>query len=141
MGRSLSFSYKNVMNFDGVVPEHITNIINNLKVGDKFSMKINIYLTNYVDEDDFTFPLTRSPSTYGSMPLPICNDCEYEYIVDNINDEPGLLTEKGIRSISFNICGNDKQYFKTHRLLTDGTIRECEGLGINYILEELTILT
>jgi hypothetical protein len=141
MGRSLSFSYKNVMKFDGVVQEHLIETINSLKVGDKFSMKINIYLENYVDEDDFTFPLTRSPSTYGSMPLPICNDCDYEYIVDNINDEPGLLTEKGIRSISFNICENDKQYFKTHRLLTDGTIRECEGLGINYIIEEITILT
>jgi len=141
MGRSLSFSYKNVMKFDGVVQEHLIDTINSLKVGDKFSMKINIYLEYYVDEDDFTFPLTRSPSTYGSMPLPICNDCEYEYIVDNINDEPGLLTEKGIRSISFNIYENDKQYFKTHRLLTDGTIRECEGLGINYIIEEITILT
>jgi hypothetical protein len=138
MGRSFNFTYKNIMKFDGTVPEQNITTINNLKIGDRFTMKITDYMIS--NEDELYIPLTRTPSSYGLAPVPLCDDCSYEYIVENVNDEPGLLVEKGLRSISFTVYRNDTKYFKTHRLITDGTIRECEGLGINFVIDEINII-
>jgi len=138
MGRSLYFKYSQVPHYDGYVQPEIISIISNLKVGDKFKIKVKEYEVCNPDDNELYVPLTRTPSSYGRAPLPICN--EHEYIVDNIHDEPTLLNEKGLRSISFTVFSDSIEYFKTHRLITDGTIRECEGLGINYIIEEIVIM-
>lgn len=138
MGRSLYFKYSQVPHYEGhVLPQIITNI-NNFKVGDKFKIKVKDYEVLHPDDNELYIPLTRTPSSYGYYPIPICS--EHVYVVDNINDEPGLLNEKALRSISFNVISSDIEYFKTHRLITDGTIRECEGLGINYVIEELQLI-
>jgi hypothetical protein len=138
MGRSLYFKYSQVPHYYGnVQPQIITNIYN-LKVGDKFKIKIKDYEVLNPDDNELYVPLTRTPSSYGYSPMPICS--HYEYIVDNINDEPSLLDQKGLRSISFNVISDDIEYFKTYRLITDGTIRECEGLGINYVIEEIQLI-
>jgi hypothetical protein len=140
MGRSLHFTYRNIMKFEGSISSEIKTIINNLKIGDRFHMKLLDYQIPSLDGDSFSFPLIRTPSTYGYDPLPLCCDNSHEYIVENINDEPGLMLEKGIRSISFTVFSDDTKYFKTHRLVTDGTIRECEGLGIDFVVEKIDII-
>lgn len=138
MGRSLFFKYSQVATYEGSLPSRIISIIDNLKVGDKFKIVVKDYVVLCEDDNELYSPLTRTPSSYGYMPLPICS--QYEYIVENINDEPNLMKEKGIRSISFNVISDTKTYYKTHRLITDGTIRECEGLGINYVIEEIELI-
>lgn len=132
MGRSLYFSYTKVESFNGQISEELRSKISNLHIGDCFRMKVIGYPIYNERPDDLSFPLTRTNSTYGGEPIPI--DEELDYVVETVNEEPGLYLEKGIQSIRFALNQNSDKYFCIYRILTDGTIREWEGMGIIFVI-------
>ena len=140
MGRSLYFTYEKVMDRQSLADSLLLDKLSNLKPGNRFKIYFREYMEYDGMIDDYVPILTRSPSTYGYNTLPIEEGLEYTVLNNNI--EPGLEKVKGIRSINFALCNplNDEYLFNTHRIITDGTIRECEGLGINYEIDDIEIL-
>lgn len=132
MGRSLSFQYINVpvlKNMRGVTNRTI-DILTNLKEGDQFMFKkLNEYIEWCPAFNEYIVPLTRAPSNYGMDEIPIAEGIRYKVL--SADDEPALKEIKGFRTIRFMPTEtHGKNYYLTYRIGTDGTVRECEGLGI-----------
>ena len=141
MGRSIYFKYDNVKMLEQQeIPKNVLDILQSLSKGDRFVLKgIEGYMEWCPINDEMVTPLTRAPSNYGYEELPIDTDIVYEVISEN--DEPTLDVIKGIRSIRFQVASEKKnRYFPTSRIMTDGTIRECEGLGILSIVQSVDLL-
>lgn len=139
MGRSPYFKYEKVQLLDKNVPSNVLDVLSNLKTGDKFIIKNMEGFMKWcpIYQQDIP-PLNRSPSTYGYEEMPLRENLYY--IVLNDNDEPNLENIKGIRSIKFLPTKNQELYHSTYRMCTDGTIRECEALGIINIIRNITIV-
>ncbi len=137
MGRSLYFNYKSIKPIEDNISTQVIEKINQLKEGDTLKMVFRTFLIYDEDIDDLYPPLTRSPSNYGYEILPLLED--FEYVVENCNEEPVLTDASGLKSIRFAAKSNF-DYFPTYRILTDGTIRECEGLGVCFCIDEIHLL-
>jgi hypothetical protein len=57
-------------------------------------------------------------------------------MVENCDEEPALFQATGLKSIRFGAKSN-YDYYPTYRILTDGTIRECEGFDVCYCIDEI----
>jgi len=137
MGRSCYFTYEKVRDRASVADQDVMRKISDLKPGDAFEIKFKVYREYSDIEDDYCPLLTREPSNYGYETVPL--DESIVYSVLNSNVEPGLEEVKGLRCINFTVRNCNSFMFNTHRLITDGTIRECEGLGINFEVEDIIV--
>lgn len=138
MGRSINFSYDSIKTMDcnNRVNPQVLDTLRNLNKGDRFVIRKMVgYLEWCPIHEEMSPPLLRAPSNYGYDELPIRPGLTYQVVSEN--DEPTLETVKGIRSIRFDLADTDKDYFPTYRLMTDGTIRECEGLGILSLIQSI----
>ena len=134
MGRSLAFRYDQVKPLlDHPSGEELKNKIANLKKGDCFRLVMADNVVVSLDD----LPLLRCPSTYGYESVPL--DEDIVYMVEENNEEPGLELKTGLRSIRFRKANHPDFQFPTHRLLTDGTLRECEALGLALIIKDIEI--
>ena len=134
MGRSPFFRYNKIKPICDNIPKSVIETISQLNEGDVFKIVFRVYLIYDSDQDDLYPPLTRSPSHYGYEILPLVED--FEYMVENCNEEPTLFQATGLKSIRFAAKSN-YDYYPTYRIFTDGTIRECEGFDVCYCIDAI----
>ena len=137
MGRSIYFKYRNVKPIEDNIPKNVIETISQLKEGDIFRIVFRVHLIYDSELDDLHPPLTRSPSNYGYDIMPLVED--FDYVVENTNEEPGLFNATGLKSIRF-AAKDNFDYYPTYRIFTDGTIRECEGFDVCYCIDAISCL-
>jgi len=134
MGRSPYFKYNKIKPISDNIPKSVIETISQLNEGDVFKIVFRVYLIYDSDHDELYPPLTRSPSHYGYEILPLVED--FEYMVENNNEDPALFQATGLRSIRFAAKSN-YDYYPTYRIMTDGTIRDCEGFDVCFCIDEI----
>jgi len=137
MGRSPRFRYYKIKPVEDNIPTKVIETISQLKEGDIFRIVFRVHLMYDSEIDDLYPPLTRSPSSYGYEVLPLVED--FDYVVENTNEEPGLFDATGLKSIRF-AAKTNFDYYPTYRIFTDGTIRECEAFDVCFCIDEIEII-